>query len=66
MVGLCFFLVVIDGMCGSSCGFINCVVLNSCDGDISLYFKNYYLLRENVCEKDLILVRVGFLEFIEE
>ena len=53
-------------MCGSSRGFTDCVALNSCNGDISSRLQNYYLSRENVCEKELILARAGLLELTEE
>jgi len=66
MAGLCSLSEVTGDTCGSSRGFTDCVGLNSCDGDISSYLQNHHLSRENVCEKDLILSKAGFVELSEE
>ena len=66
MAGLCSFQVVTGVTRGSRRGFTDCVALNRCDGDISSHLQKHCLLRENVCEKDLILARAGLLELTEE
>ena len=40
--------------------------LNSCNADISSHQMNHHLSRENVCEMDLILARVGLLELTDD
>ena len=66
MAGLCPLSAVTGVTCGSSRGFTDCVALNSCDGSISSHFQNHHLSRENVCGKDLILVRASLLELTEQ
>ena len=59
MTGLYSFSETTSGTCKASRGFTDCVVLNSCDGDINSHFHNRHLSKENVFEKGLILARTG-------